>query len=98
MKKEDLKNKLKQKSNESAAKTDVLLDEELTALKKATRTNLESIRPKITDQDSYNKLITIVEEANKNNINIGTLKERIEKARSAVVTVAKEASKFIKFL
>ncbi len=80
MNKEDLKNKLKQKSNESAAKTDVLLADELTALKKATHTNLESIRPKITDQDSYSKLITIVEEANRNNINVGMLKERIEKA------------------
>ena len=93
-----MKKKLKQKSSESAAKTDILLADELDALKKATSTDFESVRPKITDSESYDKLITIVEEANRNNINVGTLKERIEKAGSAVVTVAKEASKFIKFL
>lgn len=94
----DLKNKLKQKSSESAAKTDMLLADELAALKKATLTDFESLRPKITDQDSYVKLITIVEEANRTNTNVGMLKERIEKAGSAVVSVAKEVSKFLKFL
>lgn len=93
---DELKKKMKEKSAESAAKADALLEDELTALRMATKTDLEAIRPKITDQQTYDQLLKITDESRQNNEDIGQLRARIEKAGTQVVALAKEVYKLIK--
>lgn len=80
------------------ARTDILLADELNVLMKATQTDLEALRPKITDQNKYDQLMAICKEATQRNMNVAMLKERIEMLGTTVVKVAKEASTFLKFL
>jgi galactokinase len=88
--KDELKKRMKDKAAESAAKTDALLENELRALRDATKTDLEALRPKISDQEAYKKLIDIVDQSTRANENIGQLQERIEQAGSQVVKIAKK--------
>jgi hypothetical protein len=94
--KDDLKEKLRKKSAESAARADLLLAEELNSLRRMTRTDLETLRPKITDQKAYDELIAIVEEANSKNMNLALLQQRLEKLGSNVVLVGKEVLRLMK--
>lgn len=94
--KDDLKEKLKQKSKESAARADALLADELDALKRATNTDLEALRPKITEQAAYDQLIAVVEEASRKNMDLAMLEQRLKSLGSNVVQVAKEVAILLK--
>lgn len=94
--KDDLKEKLRKKSAESAARADLLLAEELNSLRRMTRTDLETLRPKITDQKAYDELIAIVEEASSKNMDLALLQQRLEKLGSNVVQVGKEVLRLLK--
>lgn len=94
--KDDLKEKLKQKSKESAARADALLADELDALKRATNTDLEALRPKITDQTAYDQLIAVVEEASRKNMDLAMLEQRLKSLGSNVVQIAKEVAILLK--
>jgi len=93
--KEELKKRMAEKAAESAAKTNALLENELQALQQATKTDLEALRPKVSDQESYKKLIDIVDQSSRANENIGQLQERIERAGTQVVTLAKKVYGFL---
>ncbi|HEY3489819.1 MAG TPA: hypothetical protein VGK27_06835 [Candidatus Deferrimicrobiaceae bacterium] len=93
--KDDLKAKLRQKSQESAQRTDALLAEEYESLNKATKTDLEALRPKITDQASYDQFIAVIEEANAKNMDLASLQTRLESCGAGVAQVAKAAVKFL---
>jgi hypothetical protein len=88
--KEELKKRMKEKAAASAANTDALLENELQALQEATKTDLEALRPKVSDPETYKKLMDIVVQSSRANENIGQLQERMEKAGSQVVKLAKK--------
>lgn len=93
--KDDLKAKLREKSTKAAADADMLLAEEWKALKKATRIDLEVLRPKILDQAAYDHLIAVIEEATRGNMSLAMLQQRLEKLGANVVQVGKEAAKLL---
>src|ERR1700690_1302822 len=93
---DDLKAKLTQKSDESAARADILLADELNTLKAATFTDLERLRPKITDQETYNKLIAVIDEETQNNLDIASLKDKLAQLGSVGIQVAKTAAALLK--
>ena len=88
--KEELKKRMKEKAAESAANADALLENELHALQKATKTDLDSLRPKVSDPETYKKLMDIVDQSSRANENIGQLKSRLEEAGSQVIDLAKK--------
>lgn len=88
--KEELKKRMKEKAAESAANADALLENELQALQEATKTDFEALRPKVSDPETYKKLMDIVGQSSRANENIGQLQERIEQAGSQVVKLAKK--------
>jgi len=94
--KDDLKAKLAQKSAESRARADALLADEYEILKKATRTDLEALRPKITDQALYDQLIALVEEATQKNMDLALLQQRLKTLGSGAIQLSKEVVKLLK--
>lgn len=55
-----------------------------------------SLKPQITDQASYDKLIKAVNESTQHNENIGLLKERLEDLGEGVISVAKKVYEIVK--
>ena len=92
---EERKKKLMALAEESKKQTDELLADELNALKAATRTDLEKLRPKVVDEASYNKLISAVEESTRSNESLAQLKDRIEKLGGEVIRISKVAVKLL---
>ncbi len=92
MGRDDLKNKLKKASSGAAAAADALLSEELSALKSASQSDLVALRPKISDQETYDKLIAIVSEATQQNMSLAELKDRLQQVGKAGLAIAKEVA------
>ncbi|MBI5057183.1 MAG: hypothetical protein HZB61_11285 [Nitrospirae bacterium] len=93
---EDKKAELKKKSQESKQKTDALLSEEIQALQQAASSDLQRLRPKVTDTETYDKLIKAVNEASAKNESLAELKNRIEKLGAVAVKVGKEVVMLLK--
>ena len=88
--KDELKKKMNQWADESVQKADEILEDDLKKLKQRTSTDLDALRPKVSDKASYDKLIEAVQEATKKNKNLAALKSGIEKLGPAVKKVFKE--------
>lgn len=71
-------------------KVDEMLKDREASLLKDTTVDLESLRPRISDGASFDKLIDAVNQATKKNENIAQLKKRIVDLGSGVIQVAKE--------
>ena len=95
---EKRKEELRKKSEVSKERTDALLSEEIEALKKATKSDLENLRPKIADKEVYDELIAIVEDATSKNESLAELKGRIEKLGLKGIDIVKEVVKLLKAL
>ncbi len=93
---EDRKARLRKLAGESSANTDKLLANELQALADATSSDLEKLRPKITDKETYDKLIAAVKESSSRNEILAQLQSRLETLGKTAVTVGKEAVKLLK--
>ncbi len=97
---EDLEAKMRaelEKQSEDAAKeTDEMLSEELDALKSATAADMESLKPKITDKETYDKLIDAVKESNDKNESLAQLGARLKALGETAIKVGKEAVKLLK--
>lgn len=91
----DLESRLKAASAKSKQKADQIHESELSALKSASTTDLEALRPKISDEAALNELIAAVEAATKNNEDLARLKSRLETLGENVVKIAKEAATLI---
>ena len=89
------KERLKRISIESRKKADAALSEELQALKEATGTKLEELRPHVTDESTYDRLVAEVKEATSRNESLAQFKERVEKLGPAALRVVKELKGFI---
>lgn len=87
---------LRRKSKQSRERADKLLAAELRALLQATATDLEQLRPKVTDKETYEKLIAEVEKATRKNESIAQLKKRITQLGSDAVRLGKETVKLLK--
>jgi hypothetical protein len=74
---------------------EMLKDDELKLLRD-TEVDLESLRPQVSDDESFNKLIEAVQAATGQNENIAQLRERIESLGEGVVKVGKEVFDIIK--
>lgn len=93
---DDLKAKLKAKSQEAVKLTDEALKDGFQTLKDATSTDLEKLRPKITDQAAYDQLIAAVTEATNRNESIAQFRERLEKLGSTTINVFNKATSLLK--
>ncbi len=87
---------LEKQSKESANEADEMLSEELNALKKATTDDMESLKPKITDKETYDKLINAVRESTDKNESIAQLGDRLRTLGTTAINVGKEAVKLLK--
>ncbi len=74
---DDFLAQLKETAAQSAEHTDGTLEAELNELMQCTGEQLEKLRPMVTDQESYDRLIREVSEATANNESIGQLKDRL---------------------
>ena len=72
-----------------------LADREASVLA-ATSVNLESLRPRISDQESFDKLIAAVKQSTQKNESLAQLKQRIMDLGEGVVKIAKEAAAIVK--
>jgi hypothetical protein len=75
-------------AHETKLKVDAELKEEEAAVLLSTKTDWESLRPQVADQESYYKLIAAVKEGQQKNITAAELKEKIETLGKGVVEVA----------
>jgi transposase len=87
---------LEKQSEDAAIETDEMLSEELDALKKATAADMESLKPKITDKGTYDKLIDAVKESTDKNESLAQLETRLKTLGTTAIKVAKEAVKLLK--
>lgn len=83
--------RMKELARESARRTDELLEGDLSALKKATQTDLDGLRPKVTDAQTYDRLMEAVRESTKQNESLAQLKGRLEALGGNVSSLVKEA-------
>lgn len=74
---EDKKEKLRVLARESKKKVDEILVDELQILRAATTTDLEKLRPKVTDEATYDKVISAVGESTRDNESKAQLKQRV---------------------
>jgi hypothetical protein len=70
-------------------KVDALLKDREASLLRDTTVDLETLRPKISDGASFDKLIDAVNTSTQQNENIAQLKQRIVSLGSGVLQVAK---------
>lgn len=94
--KDDLRKKMRQWGNESAEEADKILEDELEALKKFTSSNLEKLKPKVSDKEAYDKLIQAVEESKRKNESKAELKTQIQALGPKVIKVLHEAVDLLK--
>lgn len=92
---DERKDRLRELAKQSKKKADEELADALQTVKGMTRADLESLRPKVSNQEEYARLITAVEEATARNESIADLKARIEKLGPAALDLAKEVSKLL---
>lgn len=81
--------KLREASAKSAAKARAVLDEDVKAVMDEVA-RIEELKPDTADQETYDKIIKIVQEATDKNLSIATLKENIEKLGEGAVALFKE--------
>jgi hypothetical protein len=86
---EEERKKLQAASSEARREADELLDDELEALKRATMTDMERLRPQVGDAAMYQKLIDAVRASTQRNEDIAQLKTRLETLGSKAIAVAR---------
>jgi hypothetical protein len=90
-----LKDDLEKASQKSIEETDALLLDEYNTLKQATKSDLDALRPKVSDPATYDKLIPIINEATQNNLSLADLQQRLESLGAGAVKLGKEVVKLL---
>lgn len=85
----DLKCALMKMTARPASRADVLHDAELTALRHATRSDFEAIRPRVRDEEAYERLMLIIDESVRARESNAQLKDRLARSGENVVSIAK---------
>jgi len=73
------------------AANEALKDRETELLSK-TASSLESLRPRVSDKESFDKLIAVIKESTARNESIAQLKQRITDLGKGALAVAKEVA------
>ena len=94
-KREDRKRSLGGLIGRAAKKQDRAVEKGLQALKAATSSDIEKLRPKVSDQATYNKVIAEVEQATRRNESVAELMQRVEGLGSSAISVAKEVADLV---
>lgn len=92
---QDLKKRLKDLAAVSSQHTDEILEDELQTLLSVSQDQLEKLRPRITDEETYNRLAAALEEATRCNEQTTQLKERLLEGGTKLVNVGKIAAKLL---
>lgn len=90
-----LRDDLKRASEEATEETDALLSNEYNSLKKATKSDLDALRPRISDPAIYDKLIPIINEATQGNLSLAEFQQRLESLGTGAVKLGKEVAKLL---
>jgi hypothetical protein len=90
-----LKDDLEKASQESIEETDALLLDEYNSLKRATKRDLDALRPKLSDPALFDKIIPIITEATQNNISLAECQQRLESLGKGAVKLGKEVVKLL---
>jgi len=85
-----LKDDLEKASREAIEETDALLLDEFNALKQATKSDLNALRPKVSDPALYDKIIPIIAEATQNNLSLVEFQQRLETLGTGAIKLGKE--------
>ena len=93
---ERIRREMQEAAGRARVGADELLKEELTALRNAMTTDLEALRPQVTDKETYDQLIAVVKEATQRNESIAQLESRIKNLGTAAVKTFKEVAALIK--
>lgn len=83
-------------SKKTKEKVDEILKEDELSLLLDTQIDLDSLRPQVSDQESFNKLIEAVQTATNQNESIAQLRERVVGLGEGVVKIGKEVFDIIK--
>jgi len=79
-------------ASQSAAAADATLKNDEVALLQKTAVDLGTLRPKVSDPASFDKLIAAVNESTRRNESIAQLKQRITDLGKGALAVAKEVA------
>ena len=79
-------------AEEAARKTDEALEQREAALLCRTAVDLAALRPQVSDKDSFDKLIAVVNDSTAKNESIAALKQRVSDLGQAVVSTAKKVA------
>jgi predicted nuclease with TOPRIM domain len=82
-------------SKKTKEKVDEMLNEKEIAMLKRTQVDIEKLRPKISDKESFNKLIEAVETATRKNESVAQLQKRIKDLGEGVFNVSKQVLKIL---
>jgi hypothetical protein len=75
-------------AEETKLEVDAELEGREAALLRSTQVDMEALRPKVADQESYDKLIAAVNEAKQRNLTTAELKDKIESLGKGVMDIA----------
>ena len=92
----DRKNRLRDISHRAAAETDQELSAALAALRRVSIAELEALKPRMSDPETFAKLVDAVRRSTDLNESQAGLRKRLEALGKGVLGVAKEAAKLIK--
>jgi len=88
---------LRKASKGSAQKAKELLDTEVENVMAAVA-RLDELKPKTADEETYKKLIKVIEQATSKNESIATLKARVKKLGDSAISLFKEMANIAKGL
>ncbi|MCZ6787546.1 MAG: hypothetical protein O7E54_10345 [Planctomycetota bacterium] len=88
---EEIRRRMEEASRRAEEQADETLKEEFEALVAATELDLEALKPKITDQESYDLLIREVQKSTANNESLAQFRQRLKGLGEGVLAVAAEA-------
>lgn len=80
------------KAGETAKKVDAELAEREASLIRQTSVDLQALRPKVSDQASFDKLVQAVEASTRQNESVAAFQSRVASLGKDVVAVAKQVA------
>lgn len=87
---EEKKRNLREKSKKAAQLADAELTEEWEKVKKLTAINLESLKPKVADEERYQELVKAVEKSIRRNESLAEFKGRLKALWKGAESLAKD--------
>ena len=91
----EFERKLKEKMKENHEEFTCKYEKAIKRLRGLTDEEIESITPDTTGEEIYKNLITVVEQASKQNLSQAMLKERIDKLGDTAVRIAKKVPELV---